>query len=123
MKMNARGSSRYFVSEERTETVGKSTFQKTVKRAKKPTYTYKSGSTYEGEWKGGFRDGYGIQNWLDGAYYEGEWSMGYAHGDGRFRHNDGDEYEGEWANDKASGAGTYTHLNGAKYEGNWKDDL
>lgn len=34
-------------------------------------HTYKSGAVYNGEWKGGFRDGQGIQKWIDGAMYEG----------------------------------------------------
>ena len=58
--MNQRGSSRYFVVEERSETVGKNEFDEGQMRQKKSVYTYRSGSTYDGEWRGGFRDGYGI---------------------------------------------------------------
>ena len=43
-------------------------------------YVYKTGAVYEGEMRGGFRDGRGKMTWSDQAYYEGEWSMGYASG-------------------------------------------
>ena len=43
-----------------------------AKREKRPTYTFKTGATYDGEWIGGFRDGYGVQKWPDGAQYEGQ---------------------------------------------------
>ena len=49
-------------------------------RIKKQPYKYKSGAVYEGEWRGGFRDGFGMQQWPDGAMYEGEWRDGKAHG-------------------------------------------
>ena len=42
-----------------------------MKREKRLRYTFKSGATYDGEWKGTVRDGYGIQVWPDGARYEG----------------------------------------------------
>jgi len=37
---------------------------------------------YDGEWKGGFRDGKGSMTWPDGAKYVGEWSMNKACGRG-----------------------------------------
>lgn len=98
-------------------------YDPTLKREKRPPYTYKTGATYTGEWRGGFRDGFGEQEWPDGAKYIGEWKDNRAHGKGRFIHTDGDIYDGSWANDKANGFGTYNHVNGAKYEGAWKDDL
>ena len=53
-----------------------------AKREKRPTYTFKTGATYDGEWIGGFRDGYGVQKWPDGAQYEGQWKDNRAHGKG-----------------------------------------
>ena len=32
-----------------------------AKREKRSVYPFKTGATYEGEWIGGFRDGYGVQ--------------------------------------------------------------
>ena len=74
---------------------------------------FPSGITYEGQWLGELKHGFGIQKWPDGAQYEGEWSEGKANGDGKFTHADGDIYEGEWKDDKANGYGAYKHSNGA----------
>lgn len=40
-------------------------------REKRSATTLKDGSTYEGEWKGPLRDGWGCQTWKEGAKYEG----------------------------------------------------
>ena len=53
-------------------------------------YTYSSGAIYEGQWKGGYRHGFGIQQWPDGARYIGEWRENKACGFGKFIHLDGD---------------------------------
>ncbi len=67
-------------------------------------YTYScSGATYDGEWKGGFRDGKGTMRWSDGASYEGQWSDNHASGTGIFKHKSGDVYEGDWKRDRANG--------------------
>ena len=63
-------------------------------REKLPPYRFKTGSIYDGEWKGGFRDGFGSQTWPDGAKYLGEWKDNKAYGQGKFIHVDGDTYEG-----------------------------
>ena len=86
-------------------------------------YKYKcTGSTYEGQMKGGFRHGRGTMEWTDSAKYEGDWQMGYACGKGTFYHADGDIYEGIWNNNKCNGYGVYTNKKGARYEGYWKND-
>lgn len=118
------GSSKYFTYEESKETISsKKAFNPDQRRERRAPYTFKSGAVYSGEWKGGFRDGFGEQQWPDGARYEGEWRENRAHGKGQFVHVDGDVYDGQWANDKANGLGVYMHVNGAKYEGMWRDDL
>jgi len=38
-------------------------------------YTYKSGATYVGSWKGGLRHGHGVMTWPDGAKYDGKWEL------------------------------------------------
>lgn len=123
LKLQNRGTSRYFTTEEANETIkaGRK-YDPDMDRTKKK-HTYKSGAVYNGEWKGGFRDGYGVQVWPDKAKYEGSWRDNRAHGKGKFTHVDGDVYDGDWAYDKANGFGVYTHNNGATYEGQWKDDL
>ena len=73
MKMQQRGGSRYFTHDESRETLSKEKFDPDQPRERRNKHSYKSGATYEGEWRGGFRDGFGNQNWPDGATYEGEW--------------------------------------------------
>ena len=124
IKQTKRADSKYFTIDESKETVSKyQKYNPKAKREERALYTFKTGATYQGQWLGGFRDGYGIQIWPDGARYEGQWKDNRAHGHGKFIHVDGDIYEGNWINDKANGFGTYIHVNGAKYEGQWKDDL
>jgi hypothetical protein len=53
------GSSKYFTYEESKETVTKKRFDPNQKRERRPAYQFKTGAVYTGEWKGGFRDGYG----------------------------------------------------------------
>lgn len=58
MKSKQIGSSRYFTFAEFKETVSGSTSNFTREpRQTRPSYTYKTGAVYDGEWKGGFRDG------------------------------------------------------------------
>ena len=69
-----------------------------AKREKRPTYTFKTGATYDGEWIGGFRDGYGVQKWPDGAQYEGQWKDDHYNGSGTLIGNGGvdwERYEGD----------------------------
>mmetsp|Transcript_20574 Transcript_20574/g.18214 ORF Transcript_20574/g.18214 Transcript_20574/m.18214 type:complete len:395 (+) Transcript_20574:2-1186(+) len=122
-KLANRGTSRYFTSDEANETIkkGKKYDPEGDRVTKK--FSYKTGAAYNGEWKGGFRDGHGVQKWPDKAKYDGSWRDNRAHGKGKFTHVDGDVYDGDWAYDKANGFGVYTHNNGATYEGMWKDDL
>lgn len=84
---------------------------------------YKStNAVYEGQMRGGFREGTGTMTWSDGAKYEGEWDKSYACGKGIFYHADGDIYDGNWFNNKCNGFGVYTNKKGARYEGHWKND-
>lgn len=85
-------------------------------RERKDTYIYTSTSaTYTGEWKGTFRDGYGIQVWQNGASYEGQWVNNMAHGKGKFLYVNGDVYKGNMKYDRADGYGKYTFKDGNVY--------
>ena len=55
---------------------------------------------YVGEWKNGFRHGYGIFFYSNGAKYEGMWDQNYKHGFGVFTFQDGEQYIGRFHNDK-----------------------
>jgi MORN repeat len=64
--------SKYFTIDELKETMGQSSaYNPTGNREERPTYTFKTGAKYTGQWVGGYRDGKGIQVWADGARYEG----------------------------------------------------
>lgn len=101
MKKVFRIKKKYFVDEEFWETISKTV--KYIKNQKLSIrkYIYKTGSIYNGEWRGGFRQGKGSMIWADGAQYEGEWNMGRAYGTGKFTHSKGEIYDGDWIHDKA----------------------
>ena len=112
---------KYFLEDEFWETLSKTKIYDQKAKLEKREYTYKcSGAKYSGEWKGGFRHGYGVMKWPDNAVYEGEWNLGRAANLGKFTHIKGEIYDGIWYNDKAQGKGTYIHSNGAHYHGMWK---
>jgi hypothetical protein len=47
--------------DESKETVSKfHKYNPTATREERPTYTFKTGATYTGQWIGGFRDGFGV---------------------------------------------------------------
>ena len=71
LKMNSKATSKYFTQEDFMETVKEGKKYDPDQDRNKKKFTYKSGAVYNGEWKGGFRDGYGTQKWPDGAQYDG----------------------------------------------------
>jgi len=93
----------------------------------RPTYRFRSGGTYTGQWLGNARHGTGVQRWQDGATYEGEWRKNCAEGKGKFVHTDGDVYCGQWHNNVAHGMGIYYHQADHQlvtcYAGQWVNDL
>lgn len=76
---------KYFLDEEFAETLQAKQVYRDDARIVKKEYIYEStGARYSGEWKGGFRHGYGEMEWVDGARYEGQWCLGKAWGKGIF---------------------------------------
>ena len=59
-------------------------------------FTWPSGATYEGEFKGGYMDGTGTYTAPNGVTYRGQWVMNLKHGHGVKSYFNGDAYEGEW---------------------------
>jgi hypothetical protein len=58
---NIKADSKYFTMDESKETVSKfHKYNPTATREERPTYTFKTGATYTGQWIGGFRDGFGV---------------------------------------------------------------
>lgn len=108
-----------------------------------------NGDIYEGQYKHGYRNGYGkyvfrklkgksrnacymghYENnkkngqgtflYPDGAKYEGSWRDDLRHGFGSYFYTNGDLYRGEWEYDRRHGQGTYTYaVSGMSYEGQW----
>jgi len=112
--------------------------------------TYPNGEKYEGDWKGGKWDGFGVYTKPDGYRYEGSWKKGKCHGacteafpdgfwykgeymegmrrgKGHLKWPNGDVYIGEFADGKREGEGyqSWKISNGEAYiyEGTWRNDL
>ena len=49
---------------------------------------------YVGEFKGDYRDGYGVYYYKEGDRYEGYWWNDLRHGQGTYYHENGDVFEG-----------------------------
>ena len=65
-------------------------------REQRETFYYTDGSFYDGEWRGGWRDGMGTMTWMDGSVYSGEWELGRARGKGEFTLPNGLVFNGQW---------------------------
>jgi len=79
-------------------------------------------SSYEGEWKDGKRDGYGILCWGDESKFMGKFEDDKVVGYGKLWHDDGDIYRGYWKEFQAEGIGVYKTKKGAYFKGEWKYD-
>lgn len=78
---------------------------------------------YDGEWKDGKAEGFGVMTWVNGDRYEGEWKEDMLNGQGTFSFPNGEIYEGEWLKDMRHGQGTITYPDGDVYTGEWKGNL
>jgi len=77
---------------------------------------------YVGEYKNGYKNGFGTQTYSNGDKYVGEYKNGYKNGNGTYTYANGDKYVGEWKFNRKVGYGTQTYSNGDKYVGEFKDD-
>eukprot|EP00211_Chloroparvula_japonica_P004806 CAMPEP_0119122056 /NCGR_PEP_ID=MMETSP1310-20130426/2432_1 /TAXON_ID=464262 /ORGANISM="Genus nov. species nov., Strain RCC2339" /LENGTH=848 /DNA_ID=CAMNT_0007111661 /DNA_START=106 /DNA_END=2652 /DNA_ORIENTATION=+ len=80
------------------------------------TYKFADGTEFEGWWKNGLPDGYGVAT-LNGNEYRGQFAEGVQAGIGRGNYYTGDKYLGEWAMNVPHGTGTWTTSNKDKYIG------
>ena len=71
-QLNNINTNKYFKPDEANETLTGEMFNPSADIETR-SHTYKTGSVYEGEWKGGMRHGKGKMTWADGATYEGDW--------------------------------------------------
>ena len=78
--------------------------------------------SYEGEWKDGKREGFGILIKKDIAEFIGEFIDDKVNGFGKVIYENGDEYIGYWKDSQAYGLGIYNKKNIISYQGWWKKD-
>ncbi len=87
------------------------------------TWRGDDGSTYDGGWRDGVRDGRGGASAASGERYDGGWRDGRWHGDGVLASPDGARFEGTFASGRRVGHGVQRYADGTIYEGLWVDDL
>ena len=87
-------------------------------RTKRVSFDLGNGSTYQGEWLNGMRDGKGKHKDKEGLHYTGEWLADIRHGFGKQEFDNGDVYFGQWRDDLQEGNGTLQR-EGYKYVGQW----
>ena len=95
--------------EEEKEWTGKKTFLGGANSA---------GSTYDGQWLGEKKHGFGEWRSGDGlAWYKGEWEDDKRHGEGEFHWSNETWYRGNWKSGKKHGYGEYHSEDGGSYKG------
>jgi hypothetical protein len=67
------------------------------------------------------RHGHGKCSWSDGTTYAGEWKGGYMHGNGVLHFCTGDFYIGSLQRNASHGVGVLVQTNGTVSSGLWKD--
>ena len=77
---------------------------------------------YEGLWRDGNFDGYGVLKFKNGEKYDGFFSEGNFEGKGAFSYQDGSKYDGVWARGQKSGLGVYQYEDGSKLTGQFEND-
>jgi hypothetical protein len=80
------------------------------------------GSTFEGIFKNGKKEGIGKLTFQDGAYYIGEFYSNNICGIGTFYFKDNRIYQGEWKENRMNGSGILTWPNGNIFYGNFVQD-
>ena len=78
------------------------------------------GTTYEGEFKNGLPDGFGIQIG-EGEEYTGKFLRGSRNGSGLLKRADGTTIEGEFSQGVQEGRGRVTKPDGSTKYGEWED--
>lgn len=77
--------------------------------------------SYEGEWVGDKRDGFGIVRYSNRSSYEGNFRDDQYNGFGKFFWPSGEYYEGDWVKGVMTGRGVYSWPSGERYEGSYLD--
>ena len=83
--------------------------------------THANGDIYQGEWKGGKANGFGVFVDTHGSMYEGTWKDDQQHGNGTESWNYHKiKYSGDFVDGKKSGQGRF-EFEGGYYEGDFLD--
>jgi hypothetical protein len=83
------------------------------------TYSDRTGLAYEGEWKGGRMEGYGVLKLPNGDEYAGQMRAGKAEESGRYVDFTGEVFVGRFTNGLRDGRGATTLPNGNSYASDW----
>ena len=65
----------------------------------------------------------GICDYVDGSSYQGEWRSGRRNGHGRWVSAKLEEYSGKWVGDKRNGRGKWASPGGEWFDGVWDNDV
>jgi hypothetical protein len=82
-----------------------------------------NGDRYEGEFRNGLFNGWGVYTYRSGDRYEGEFAEDLKHGKGTYTSSDGEKYVGEFVKDRRQGQGTLFLKNGDRYVGSFENGL
>jgi hypothetical protein len=85
--------------------------------------TFPNGERYEGEFKDGLFQGWGVYVFQNGDRYEGEFQADKMSGAGTMTYDNGNVYKGQFLNGVRHGKGVLTFKNGDVYDGQFKDNV
>lgn len=85
--------------------------------------TFPGGDRYEGEFRGGLFDGWGVYYYRNGDRYEGEFRQDMKNGRGTLVCKSGERYVGEYRDDARQGSGSLVLANGDRYVGQFRSDM
>ena len=89
----------------------------------KGKYIWEDGARYEGDWKMGLADGFGVKAHPNGQLFEGMWKKDLQHGEGKCMYPDGTTFQGNFNKGMKDGKGTLTFPDGSTYVGSFYKDL
>lgn len=75
---------------------------------------------YEGGWKRGIPNGFGIETIVNVLIYKGFFVDGKKSGQGVLKYADGSQFEGSFEGNRIEGTGVYK-TNGHQWKGTWKN--
>eukprot|EP01038_Epipyxis_sp_PR26KG_P005341 gene5341-7411_t len=83
--------------------------------------TFNDGTSYEGNYVNGCRDGFGVMTYPHGDIHKGDWKYNRLNGYASFKFSNGGTYRGNCKDGLMDGFGIMKRPDGFMYEGEWKD--